>query len=372
MTKVLGLVSFRIYPTHMGGQKGVAHFYAHLQNKLEVVLAVSTDNITSGHAAARKLLFANKKIYRNISRLGALKKLIRSEGIDLVIAEHSYSGWIGWLLKRSTHKALLIHSHNIESLRFRQMNKWWWKLYATYEGFIHRKADHNFFISGEDLQFALDSFRLQPEKCSVVTYGIERNGQQKSKQERRRELGIDPEQTILLFNGTLDYTPNYDAVVRLVDTIEPLLRQRLANYRLIITGNRAPRALVEKILSNDHILYAGYVSDVNQYYQAADLFLNPVANNSGVKTKLIEAIANNCTAVSTRSGASGIQAALCGKKLVTTEDGNWTGFAEAIVETLKRENGETPASFFEFYDWENITDLAAKKIIELAAHATPS
>jgi len=361
---VLGLVSFRVFPTHMGGQKGVALFYAHLKNELPVILAVSKDNRDSGGLESHPLLYPNKIMYRNLFCIRALKVLIRSKNIQVVVAEHSYTGWLAWLL----HKPFIIHSHNIESGRFRYMHKWWWKLYRAYEGWIHRKADHNFFISEEDRTLAVEEFHVAKARSTVITYGIKEPVLHPDKLLLRKELNLDTYSWIFLFNGTMDYTPNYQAVETLINHIDPLLRQKLEDYRIVITGNRAPKDLIVKMSANENILYLGYVKDIDQYYQAADLFLNPVSNNTGVKTKLIEAIANNCTAVSVTSGASGIRRDLCGDKLVCVTDNDWKQFVSAIVQAMSA-RADTQAGFYDYYSWKNIAARAAEKINELKLRA---
>lgn len=364
MPNVLGLVSFRVFPTHMGGQKGVACFYKYLQQHFNVLLAVSTDNQESGIVRTKKVLNPNRQIYKNVFRRSQLKQIVRSNKIDIVIAEHSYVGWLAWLLQKSTGIPFIIHSHNIESRRFQQMQRWWWKLYHWYEGWIHRKAQYNFFISDEDMDFALRKFHLLPQNCSVVTYGVEPVVLQ-NKAVLRKQLNLAENKIILLFNGTLDYEPNYEAVENIVKTIEPLLRKKLKNYEIVITGNRAPKKLIEKILTNSNVSYLGYVDDVNLFYQAADIFINPVSNDTGVKTKLIEAIANNCTAVSTESGASGIRKDLCGDKLLIAKVGDWNCFVDKIMQSLNQYQQTTGPVFYEHYSWEAISKKAAKEIMQM-------
>lgn len=366
MPNVLGLVSFRIYPTLMGGQKGVALFYQYLSQHLNVWLAASSDNEASEEVQLEGILFPNKKIYFNVSRMKQLKQMVTGKNIDVIIAEHSYTGWMAWWLHRKTGKPFIIHSHNIESKRFRQMNKWWWKIYHRYEGWIHRKANHNFFISSDDMQFAIKEFRLDKNNCSVVTYGIEKTSFRENKHALKTRLGIDGDETILLFNGTLDYEPNYDAVVKLVDVLDPLLCEKMKNYKIVITGNRAPGSLLRKMSSSKSVRYAGYVNDVNDYYQCADLFLNPVVNDTGVKTKLIEAMANHCTSISTQSGANGLMKELCGDKLVIVADHDWNRFAQEIVKWHHADKTETPREFFEHYDWNNIVTKCSETIKEVS------
>lgn len=365
MPNVLGIVSFRVFPTHMGGQKGVAVFYQYLQKHMPVFLAVSSDNQESPGISLFRILFPNRSMFRNVSRIKSMEQIIEKHRIDVIIAEHSYAGWMAWQLQRRTGKPFLIHSHNIESERFRKMDKWWWKLYFRYERWIHRKAGYNFFISREDQDLAIREFGLDPQKCAVVTYGIRRPEVIRDKRSIRRELGLSTDQFICLFNGTLDYTPNIEAVQCLIEKVIPLLRLRIPGFQMIINGNRARKPLIEQMLATEGLLYTGYVPDIDLYYQAADLFLNPVLNDTGIKTKLVEALANHCTAVSTQAGASGIDRSVCGNKLHVVPDGDWNAFAEAVVSAASLPPTATPSLFFERYGWEHISEKAAGFITKL-------
>jgi glycosyltransferase involved in cell wall biosynthesis len=314
MHNVLALVSFKVYPAEMGGQKGVALFYSFLEQHFRITIAATKNNERND---IEKCLYPNRLIFLNFFRLGRLKKIIADKKIDLLIAEHSYTGWLAWLLSKRTGKPFLIHSHNIEALRFRQMKRWWWKWYEKYERSIHRKAHHSFFISREDRDYALAHFGLDPDRCSVITYGVEFNTIPKHTQNTRQQLNLEEDTLLFLFNGTLDYQPNADAVILLLEKIDPLLRRQLNKYKIIITGRNASADLIQKVAQNDNFIYKGFVENIENYYGAATLFLNPITNNSGIKTKLVEAIAHNCTVVSFEGGAAGIEKEASGEKLLT-------------------------------------------------------
>src|SRR3954466_11720531 len=98
--KVLGIVTFRIFPTHMGGQKGVALFYQYLGEFADVMLAGSNDNQDSGKIKMDRILYPNRQIYRNWWKIDAVKRIAIEKGIDLVVAEHSYAAWIAWLVSK--------------------------------------------------------------------------------------------------------------------------------------------------------------------------------------------------------------------------------------------------------------------------------
>jgi glycosyltransferase involved in cell wall biosynthesis len=356
MHNVLALVSFKIYPAEMGGQKGVAFFYRFLEQHFKITIAATKNNVRND---IEKCLYPNRLIFLNFFRIRRLKKIITDKKIDLIIAEHSYTGWLARLLSKRTGKPFIIHSHNIEALRFRQMQRWWWKWYWKYERIIHRKADHSFFISKEDRDYALDNFGLDPDRCSVITYGVEFDTIPEDTQNIRQQSGLEEDMPLFFFNGTLDYQPNMDAVILLLEKIDPLLRKQLNKYKILIAGRNASSGLIQKIEQNDNFIYKGFVEKIETYYGAATLFLNPITNNSGIKTKLVEAIAHNCTVVSFEGGAAGIEKEVCGEKLLTVPDHDHEKFATLIKINSGKEQPFTPAAFYETYYWANIATKAA-------------
>jgi hypothetical protein len=136
---------------------------------------------------------------------------------------------VGFLLKKITGVKLIIHSHNIESLRFKSTGKWWWKMLWHYEKWTHRQADINFFITDEDQQFALKHFNLNPSKCHTITYGFDFGKAPSAeeisiaKTELQQKHNIPSTNKILLFNGTLDYAPNLNALKNILYDINPIL-----------------------------------------------------------------------------------------------------------------------------------------------------
>ncbi|HVG42951.1 MAG TPA: glycosyltransferase family 4 protein, partial [Chitinophagaceae bacterium] len=216
----------------------------------------------------------------------------------------------------------------------------------------------------EDKAFAITSFAIHPTKCSTVTYGIETESKKVpfENKEFKKRNGFDEAEKILLFNGTLDYQPNGDAVKLLILKIDPLISRYLSDYRIVITGNRITAALENSLKKASHFVYKGFVEEVADYYMGANLFLNPVLNNTGVKTKVIEAIANHCTVITTLSGAGGIRKELCGEKLIVVEDSNWNNFAHQVIRQLGMLPTQTPDPFFDYYSWNNIIQHTVSSI----------
>ena len=354
----------------MGGQKGIVHFYQHLKQHHIIVMAASSDNETADPGyRVENILFNHRRMGLNLLRLARLRNIIQSEGIDAIIAEHSYTGWIAWLLKKWTGIPFMIHSHNIEASRFKQMGKKGWKWYGGYEKWIHQKADFNFFKTEDEKLFAVREFSLLPQKCGIIPYGVSLNEKIAGAEQKFQQQYNLCNQYIFYFNGTLDYAPNQKAVERIIDSINPQLIDSGIDYTILISGKNLSSRLQHKIETTANIDYMQFVDDVELVYQASTLFLNPVINDSGIKTKVVEALANGCTVISTESGATGIPKNICSQKLIVTKDGDWKAFVAAILENLSNTQTELPSFFFSYFSWPNIAQKAARQMQETINNA---
>ena len=363
---ILGIVSYKVFPAQMGGQKCVADFYSHLSKKTKVVLAVSKENETVDTVGfqAFPFLYHHRIGFANLFRVYRLCKLIKQEAIDVISIEHSYLGWLGMLLRWITKRPYIIRSHNIEALRFRDMQKTGWHLYAIYERWVHRKADFSFFITAEEMSWAISHWQMDEKKCCVITYGTDIQGPvtYAEKAEYRKQLSFEnklPAQTkLFLFNGSFDYLPNIDALRVIISELLPVLQSQPFDFRIFICGRWISKQWQDVLDSSPEIIYKGMVDDIAFYYKGADCFINPVTLGSGIKIKLIDSLSYNLTVVSARNGARGVLQELAGQKLVILEDYDWKGFAKSMAnpETLAQIN--TPEAFYKAFNWDTIVQKA--------------
>lgn len=367
MIRVLSLVSYQVLPAKVGGQKGIALFYKYLSKHLQLICVTTKKNDpqkAEGYEVLN-ILSNSPSRYINIFYFFKLKKLIRQLNSTHLLLEHPYYGWLGVWLKQATGVKLIVHSHNIEGLRWKTLGKSWWKILWQYERWVHRHADYNFFKQQEDLNYALQHFSLEPSRCLIATYGIEW-GYAPNHLERKsaraaliEKHSIPSHHTLLLFNGAFDYLPNLNGLERILDTINPQLQQRKDfQYSILICGRNIP----ERITSHQYpnVIFAGFVDDISIYFRGADVFLNPIIEGGGIKTKLVEALGNNMNAVSSRNGAIGVDPSLCNGKMKITED-SLEGFADAIIE-LASLKATMPQAYFDHFYWGNIAQSAASFI----------
>ncbi|MBL0201069.1 MAG: glycosyltransferase family 4 protein [Chitinophagaceae bacterium] len=364
---ILSLVPYKFLPPAMGGQKGIAFFNRYLSRLVNPNCVTVKDNTEKASEAypIKNILSNSPSHYINPFYFFTLRKIIREEKITHLIIEHPYYGWLGILLKWFCNIKLVVHSHNIESLRFKTMNKWWWGILWHYEKLTHRKADHNFFIQDNDRTYAIENFKLDPEKCTTITYGFELSeapapaDKQMAREQICKLHNIAASDTILLFNGTLGYKPNLDALEVILEKINPiLLSDNNFTYKIIICGNKLPAAcngLVD--YKERNIIYAGFVDDINLYFKGSDIFINPVIDGGGIKTKVVEALGYDLSVISTQSGAIGIPAEIAESKLIVVQDEYWDEFAKQVIscDTGKR----ISSIYFNHFYWGNIAAKAA-------------
>lgn len=367
ITKLLSLVPYKFLPPDMGGQKGIAFFNRYLSKHADLTCVTIKDNSSNHNESYRvKNMLSNSRLrYINPFYYFTLSRIIREENITHLIVEHPYYGWLGILLKWFCKVKLVVHSHNIESIRFKTIGKWWWGILWHYEKFTHRNADHNFFIQDNDRAYAIEHFELAPERCTTITYGFENNMVPATEEKNRaREMicktyGIPPSEKLLLFNGTLGYKPNLDAVDTILAKINPRLMATAGfTYKIIICGNKLPPAYAGLFDYKDkNIIYAGFVDDINLFFKGCDIFINPVIDGGGIKTKLVEALGYNLSVISTKTGAIGIPVEITGDKMKITEDEDWDAFTGHIINL--QTTIQTPPAFFDHFYWDNIAQKAA-------------
>jgi len=314
----------------------------------------------------RPILSNRASRYINFFYFFKIRRIIRETAATHLILEHPYYGWLGLALKWFTRIRLVVHSHNIEGLRWKTLGKWWWPVLWQYERFVHRRADFNFFIHDQDRDYAIRQFGLDPEKCITMTYGIEwdqipgAEEKQRCRQQLERDYGISPAEKILFFNGAFSYSPNLEALRTLIHSINPILaRHQEFSYKIIICGRDIPQDPVSGNFPS--VIFAGFVDDVGVLFKGADVFLNPITEGGGIKTKLVEALGYDLNAVSTLHGALGIDPALCNGKLLICKDNDWNQFADLVLQASRIRNS-TPQAYFDHFYWAYSTRKAAEFI----------
>lgn len=369
MANVLSIVPYKIFPANSGGQKAIALFNEYLSKEYNL-FCVTVKNNDPSFASYKvfNILADNSFRYINPYYFFLIKKIINQNKITLLIIEHPYFGWMAILLKQFCKVKLIVRSHNIEGQRFKTTGKWWWNILSLYEKYIHSAADFTFCITAEDRNYFHDNYQIPYEKSAVITYGIPWDSLQpvnraEIKKALLQQYSLPANTKLFLFNGSLNYEPNLNAVKNIIEKINPLFTLNKIEYKIMICGKNLPAEMNNlKEYADKNIIYAGFVDDISIYFKGADAFINPVIYGGGIKTKLVEALGDNLNAVSTLNGAIGVDEEICNGKLLICENDDWQGFSDKMMQAITNNNSIQQEFFNNFY-WGKIV-IKATKIIE--------
>lgn len=105
------------------------------------------------------------------------------------------------------------------------------------------------------------------------------------------------------FLGSMNWQPNIEAHERLCEVILPEICKTIPEAKLTFAGS-AQNELTKNSQTNIH--YAGFVDDKNKFMRENGILLAPIQTGSGVRIKLLEALALGIPIVTTVKGAEGI------------------------------------------------------------------
>ncbi|MBL7740065.1 MAG: glycosyltransferase family 4 protein [Chitinophagaceae bacterium] len=357
MKKFLSIVWYRVLPPEYGGQKGIAYFNEYLGRKVSLTCLCSENNSPDqplSYQLVNKLPSSPLQFWMPPARKQVLQ-YIKENPFTHIIIEHPYHGWLGKYKEKYGFR-FIVHAHNIEHLRMKARGKLWWRWIKRAERSAFRSADHILFKTGTDRSAAIELFGLEPRKCHLVPYGLSETarlpGDKNYKQMIQERHGISPDKKIILFAASPDHEPNRKARDLIVQQIIPLLEKKQFRFHFIICGGLPVK---EIILLNrvQGLTAAGFVPSLNEYMQAADVFINPVVSGSGIQTKNMEAIAAGCNVVTTAFAATGLPSYLLHEKLFVSPDNDWDHLTDNIIRAATVRS-TVPPQFYIDYDWSNI------------------
>jgi glycosyltransferase involved in cell wall biosynthesis len=147
-------------------------------------------------------------------------------------------------------------------------------------------------------------------------------------------VAATPTPDTLIYNGSLTYGPNLDAVQYFVNEIFPrVLRERPA-ARLFVTG-KVDGVPADQLPKHDHLVLTGYVEDIKRCVAGTWLAIAPIRRGGGTRLKILESMALRTPVVCTSKGAEGL-GLIDGKDAWIADDPQ--SFAQRVVQVLSDAN----------------------------------
>jgi len=277
-------------------------------------------------------------------------RIIKQQKIDLIIGEFAWSGMYLLLLKLLMNVQYIIDEHNIEydlvKFNYSITGKLISPMVKFYEKLAWRFSKYIFCVSENDKKTIID-LGVGDKKIVVIPHGIDNDFLKKINKRRiRKRLNLDPDDSIILFFGKLDYHPNKEAISVIYKEILPRTLKIRKNIKFLIVGSNPPK------IKHENIIFTGPVENIKNYINASDLVINPLLNGTGVRSKILEAIACGKRVISTSIGAGELVYGNIKDFLVICDD--WDDFSEEVIKNLSKKDGKPKKDFLDKYRWENI------------------
>ncbi|NOU35914.1 MAG: glycosyltransferase [Kiritimatiellaceae bacterium] len=205
-----------------------------------------------------------------------------------------------------------------------------------YEFNMYRCADRILVLTPQD-RFTMQYY-AQDLGVSIASAGVD--------MQYLRALPPVPKEPIVLLTGFMSDPANEDSVLWFYHHVWPKLSARHPDVKFYIVGAGAgPR--IRKLAEKDkQIVVTGQVDDLRPYRNRASVFVSPVRLGSGMRTKVLEAMAGGLPVVSTSLGMAGIDAQTGVNCLVAdtaelfTQSVEWLLTDRALAERMAVSAGE--------------------------------
>jgi glycosyltransferase involved in cell wall biosynthesis len=167
----------------------------------------------------------------------------------------------------------------------------------------------------------------------------------------------------------MSWPPNIDASLYFVREVYPLIKSREPQARLVLAGSRPPASVTSLPERDPSIEVPGFVDDMHSLAAEAAVFIVPLRSGSGMRVKILNAMAMGLPVVSTSVGCEGIPAVDGRDALIadTAQD-----LAQAVTSLLASPNlrfriAANGRKFVEEnFDWQAIFPRLDETLEELA------
>jgi hypothetical protein len=183
------------------------------------------------------------------------------------------------------------------------------------------------------------------------------------------EVGEPP---VLLLQGSLNYTPNMDAVDFLVEDIAPKLWTKVPGLEIRLVGK--PTVGVQTRHKPPAITVVGKVPDMEPELERADLVVVPLRIGSGTRLKILESFANRIPVVATTIGADGLDVQHGVHLLIADTADDFANACHRLLSDLELRKRMVDAAqqlFLKRYEWA-VAKVQLQQLAREVAGSVPS
>ena len=283
--------------------------------------------------------------------------LLKNESFDVVQTETIYMGLYAEIVKQNSNTKLVLRAHNIESQIWKRLAKNvvspFKKIYFSYlakriekfEMEIATFYDRVIPITQNDAEF-YKSF-IDENKIKSISAGIDF---EKYTQYHSQKTVANS----ICFLGSLEWQPNIQGLKWFVKNVIPKLFEINKSVEFHIAGKNPPADLMH--FTEKRIIMHGMVEDAMEFLSKYEILVVPLLSGSGMRLKVIEAMALKKCIVSTTIGSEGIN--ISSNELALVDEPHKMAYKINALLQDENERYRLKTNAYEYvkqhYDWNNL------------------
>lgn len=197
------------------------------------------------------------------------------------------------------------------------------KMLKQYERHLALVADHTILVSPLEAQILREQV---DSKVWAIPVGVDTK--------HFYPHDVVPQHGVVSFIGSLDVPHNEISLLYFLDNVWPTVKHQFPDAVFRILGKNPTREIIRAVKVAVDVHLVGRVEDQRPLIQSSTVFVAPMVFGSGIKTKILEALAMGVPVVTNEIGAEGIvdSFSLEGPLLIAKTD---TEFASRVVQVLE-------------------------------------
>lgn len=263
-----------------------------------------------------------------------LRELLRQETFDVIQLEGPYPGHYLDVIRQYSSALVSLRTHNVEHLIWKRKSarescfpkKWYLKNMAgrleRFELDVVRRSDCLVPISDVDASHFRSAGFGGPS--ITIPAGISPDDYPEA---------TLPKEPTVFFIGALDWLPNQEGLKWFVDRVWEKLTERIPEVQFHVAGRNAPSGFA-RWLQEKGVIYHGEVKHAVGFMHTYRVMAAPLLTGSGIRIKILEAMALGRPVVTTPVGIEGIPARDRTEVRVAEDPG---AFSDAVAGLLEKE-----------------------------------
>lgn len=230
--------------------------------------------------------------YNNIEAYKKVIELINEYRYEFIHCHTPIGSVIARCAAHKTHTPVIYTAHGFHFYKGAPLKNW--LIYYPVEKFLSRWTDLLILINKEDYDRA-KLFRAK-EVFFVPGVGIDLNKFNTvkiDKNEKKKQLGIQEDEFMILSVGELIPRKNHEIVIKALSVLNQ--RKQLDNIKYVICGQGGYKEHLEKLAKDleveKYVHFLGYRSDISEICKCSDLFVF-MSYQEGLSVALMEAMAS--------------------------------------------------------------------------------